>query len=102
MANSIQDFFQFNFNVNVLSRLRKLLPANIKYMICILREVPGLHSGGTRMSDHKCIKAGFQINLRGPDYWKFNTSLLDDNGYVTAMKGLLDNFGSKENAHDTW
>ena len=54
------------------------------------------------MSDHKCIKAGFQINLRGPDYWKFNTSLLDDNGYVTAMKGLLDNFGSKENAHDTW
>ena len=70
----------------------------------ILREVPGLHSGGTRMSDHKCIKVDFQIdlNLRGPGYWKFNTSLLDDNGYVTAMKGLLDNFESKENAHDAW
>ena len=55
----------------------------------ILIEVPVLHSGGTRMSDHKCIKVDFQIdlNLRGPGYWKFNTSLLDDNGYVTAMKG---------------
>ena len=46
------------------------------------------------MSDHKCIKVVFQIdlNLRGPGYWKFNNSLLDDNGYVTAMKVLLDNF----------
>ena len=56
------------------------------------------------MSDHKYIKVEFQINLnvRGPGNWKFNTSLLDDNGYVTAMQGLLDNFGSKENAHDAW
>ena len=56
------------------------------------------------MSDHKCIKVDFQIdlNLRGPGYWKFNTSILDDNGYVTAIKGLLDNFESIENAHDAW
>ena len=56
------------------------------------------------MSDHKCIKVDFQIdlNLRGPGYWTFNSSLLDDNGYVTAMKGFLDNFVSKENAHDAW
>ena len=30
-------------------------------------KISGLHSGGTRMSDHKCIKVDFQIdlNLRG-------------------------------------
>ena len=56
------------------------------------------------MSDHKCIKFEFQVdlNLPGPSYWKFNTSLLDNNNYVTAMKGLLDKFESKENAHNAW
>ena len=36
----------------------------------VLREIPGTHSGGTRMSDHKCIKVTFDINSnqRGPGY----------------------------------
>ena len=70
----------------------------------LLREIPGSHSGGTRMSDHKCIKVIFDINLnlRGPGYWKFNTSLLEDTIFVTQMKRIIKEFDSNENSQLLW
>jgi hypothetical protein len=70
----------------------------------LLREIPGLHAGETRMSDHKCIKVIFDIsiNSRGPGYWKFNTSFLRDDNFVTEMRHIIKEFDSNENAQLVW
>ena len=65
------------------------------YIPCnmITRIVPGKHSNNTRMSVHRCLKFLFDTcgNLRGPGYWKFKTSLLQNKEFVDAMKTHLDN-----------
>ena len=72
-----------------ISREFAYIPCNI-----ITRIVPGKHSNNSRMSDHRCIKLTLNTcgNIRGPGYWKFNTSLLQNTDFVNAMNIQLDNF----------
>ena len=48
-------------------------------------------------SDHSCvfIKLSSQESIRGPSFWKFNTSLLDDIIYVNEMQNLLNDWLSE-------
>ena len=56
-----------------------------------LRKIPGNHSNGTRMSDHKAII--FTLNIhektRGPDYWKLNISHLENKDYQTEVQKII-------------
>ena len=44
----------------------------------IVRKIPGTHSNGSRMSDHRALKCTFYLshNEKGSGYWKLNTSYL--------------------------
>ena len=74
----------------------------------MLRNIPGTHSiNGVRMSDHKCMKVVFDTcsNIRGPGYWKFNTSLLEKEDFINEMKEHITNieFTETENdPHEKW
>ena len=50
----------------------------------LVRRVPGTHSNGIRMTDHRLLKFCLIINdsKRGPGYWKLNVSHLDNEDYV--------------------
>ena len=41
--------------------------------------------------DHKLVFAELTPNFckRGPNYWKFNSNLLNDNGYCQYMKNII-------------
>ena len=56
-------------------------------------------------SDHSAVSIYLQSNLfnhkRGPGFWKFNTALLRDETYVTALKMNLPSFkGKYKEIHD--
>ena len=38
--------------------------------------------------------------IRGPSYWKFNNSLLDDNNYIDGMRDELSRFLISDHSHD--
>jgi hypothetical protein len=67
-----------------------------------VRRVPGSHSNGVRMTDHMCLKLALDIsgNIRGPGYWKFNTSLLEITEFSNSMNSFLDSFCDSENGDD--
>lgn len=57
------------------------------------------------MSDHKCLIFSLTTNenLRGPGYWKFNTSLLENKNFIGEMNILLKQFAfDKEKPIDSW
>jgi L-cysteine desulfidase len=58
-----------------------------------LQHIPGSHSNGTRMSDHKSLIFSFIVNenLRGPGYWKFNTSLIENEDFTYEINVFLKN-----------
>ena len=45
----------------------------------IVRTIPGTHSNGCRLSDHRALKCTFYLskNEKGTGYWKLNTSYLE-------------------------
>ena len=49
----------------------------------VVRKIPGTHSIGSRVSDHRFLNFTFNISKsnKGPDFWKFNTSVFDDKKY---------------------
>ena len=51
----------------------------------LIRRIPGTHSNGTRMSDHRLLKFILKIseNTRGPGYWKLNVSHIENEDYST-------------------
>ena len=62
---------------------------NISYII--VRRIPGTHSNGSRMSDHRLLKLFIKIseNNRGPGYWKLNVSYLDNEEYRVGIKNIF-------------
>ena len=62
-----------------------------------VQQVPGTHSHGTRLTDHRAIKLLININenQRGPNYWKLNTSLLEDENYKATIKDLIHRYNTK-------
>ena len=73
----------------------------------ILRNISGTHSNEVRMSEHKCMKVVFDTcsNIRGPGYWKFNTSLLGNQDFVNEMKEHIINIvftDSENDSHKKW
>ena len=58
-----------------------------------VRKIPGTHSNGTRMSDHKAIRFNVKLheNERGTGYWKLNTSLLEKSDYKEKIYDIIQN-----------
>ena len=56
----------------------------------IIRRIPGSHSGGNRMSDHRALIFTFRLisNTRGDGYWKLNSSYLEQDDYKAGIKQL--------------
>ena len=85
----------------ILSKVEKI---NVK-------QVPGTHSDGIRLSDHRAINIKIDINenKRGPGYWKLNTSLLKNEEYKKNIKALIKTYQKIHenkteilNTHETW
>lgn len=58
-----------------------------------------------RIFDHKCLIFSLctNINLRGPGYWKFNSSLLKNKKIKNEMNIFLKQFAfDKENPINSW
>ena len=54
-------------------------------------------------SDHSAITIHFQnipVQKKGPNFWKFNSSLLDDNTYVENMKLNIQNWRDEYDIED--
>ena len=70
-----------------------------------LQHIPSSHSNGTRMSDHKCLIFSFIVNenLRGPGYWKFITSLIENEDFKNEINVFLKNYKfDRNNSLDSW
>ena len=61
-----------------------------------VQQVPRTHSHGTRLTDHRAAKLLININenQRGPNYWKLNTSLLEDENYKAIIKDLIHRYNT--------
>jgi hypothetical protein len=48
-------------------------------------------SFNSRIVDHDLVKATLEVNFnkRGPNYWKLNNLLLEDNNYVEFIKNVI-------------
>ena len=59
----------------------------------IVRKIPGTHSNGCRLSDHRALKCTFYLskNEKGTGYWKLNTSYLENDDYVKGIKDIIHN-----------
>ena len=72
----------------------------------IVRRIPGSHSGGNRMSDHRALRFTFTImnNIRGNGYWKLNSSYLDNDDFKTVIKQICTKVTGMEDidAIDKW
>lgn len=70
----------------------------------IVRKLPGTHSRGTRMSDHRYLKMYFDIseNSKGPNYWKLNISYLENKEYKDYIAKLVDEVDQVQNPIDKW
>ena len=57
----------------------------------IVRRIPGTHSNGKRMSDHRVLKFRFNIscNKRGSGYWKLNSTYLENETYRAKIRKLF-------------
>lgn len=57
----------------------------------IIRRIPGTHSSGKRMSDHRVLKFCFNIscNKRGSGYWKLNSTYLENETYKVKVKEII-------------
>ena len=57
----------------------------------IIRRIPGSHSGGRRMSDHRVLKFNFKIssNKRGSGYWKLNSTYIDNDDYKKKIRDTV-------------
>ena len=62
-----------------------------------VQQVPRTHSHGNRLTDHRAVKLLININenQRGPNYWKLNTSLLEDENYKAIIKYLIHRYNTK-------
>lgn len=70
----------------------------------IVKKLPGTHSRGTRMSDHRYLKMYFNIskNSKGPNYWKLNISYLENKEYKDSIANLVDEVDHVHNPIDKW
>ena len=71
----------------------------------IIRRIPGSHSGGRRMSDHRVLKFTFKMSLnkRGSGYWKLNCSLIENDDYKMKIKELVEEVnGQNTDAVQKW
>ena len=59
----------------------------------LIRRVPGTHSNGVRMTDHRCLKFYIVIseNKRGQGYWKLNTLHLENEDYKKGIENIIEN-----------
>ena len=62
-----------------------------------VQQVPGTHSHVTCLTDHRAVTLLININenQRGPNYWKLNTSLLEDENYKAIIKDLIHRYNTK-------
>ena len=70
----------------------------------LIRRIPGTHSNGTRMSDHRLLKFILKIseNTRGPGYWKLNVSHLENEDYREGIMNIIQNLDEQGYSLDKW
>ena len=56
------------------------------------------------MSDHKCLSLCLLVNKneRGPGYWKFNVSLLQNKTFISEMKDFIIDFENNDDPQTSW
>ena len=59
----------------------------------LIRRVPGTHSNGTPLTDHRLLKLFIVVSedKRGPGYWKLNVSYLDHEDYRKGIEHIVEN-----------
>ena len=59
----------------------------------VVRKIPGTHSNGSRMSDHRFLNFTFNISKtnKGLGYWNLFTFFLDDNKYNEGIVNIAKN-----------
>ena len=70
----------------------------------LIRRVPGTHSNGTRMTDHRLLKLYIVVSedKRGPGYWKLNVSYLDHEDYRKGIEHIVENLDETLSALEKW
>ena len=70
----------------------------------LIRRVPGTHSNGTRMTDHRLLKLFIVVSedKRGPGYWKLNVSYLDQEDYRKGIEHIVENLDETLSALEKW
>ena len=70
----------------------------------LIRRVPGTHSNGTRMTDHRLLKLFIVVSedKRGPGYWKLNVSYLDHEDYRKGIEHIVENLDETLSALEKW
>ena len=70
----------------------------------IIRKIPGTHSNGSRMTDHRYLKFIFAIDKtkRGPGYWKLNVTYLENEKYRKGIIDIIENIDSSLSPIKTW
>ena len=70
----------------------------------IIRRIPGTHSNGSRLSDHRALKFSFKLcdNKRGSGYWKLNTSFLEYADYINGIKDVVNSIRNGDKSYIYW
>lgn len=69
-----------------------------------VKRIPGTHSKGNRMSDHRFLKIIVKIDKlkRGPGYWKLNTLHLENDEYREGIKNIFKDLDNSLDAFSKW
>lgn len=67
-------------------------------------KIPGTHSNGTRMTDHRFLKLYYDIDKtkKEPGYWKLNVSYLENNNYKKGISDIVHNIDPSLSLLTTW
>ena len=73
-------------NCNLKSRIDYIL---VFYMM--LKDIKAYKIINALISDHKAVLITIDTTCltRGPGYWKLNTSLLEDTGYISGVRNII-------------
>ena len=74
----------------------------VRYIV--VTKIPGTHSNGSRMIDHRFLNFTFNISKtnKGPGYWKLKTSFLDHNKYKEGIVDIAKDINENLPPIDRW
>ena len=84
-------------NNSNLSNVSNCIARRLDYMLCNPSLITFLKSSNMTLvcsTDHKDVSASFQIDHfpKGPGYWHFNDTLLEDENFIKHIRNFITNF----------